>query len=69
MSPIELYILGLGVAAIICFILALCWLVSKLEALTWRVATTEDLLEQLVGKRVDDALTESCRSLNEVRRS
>jgi Na+-transporting methylmalonyl-CoA/oxaloacetate decarboxylase gamma subunit len=67
MSPIELYILGLGVVAIVCFVLALCWLVSKLEALTWRVATTEDLLEQLVGKRVDEALTEGCRSLNEVR--
>jgi hypothetical protein len=69
MSPIELYILALGAVAIVCFVLALCWLVSKLEALTWRVATTEDLLEQLVGQRVDDALTEGCRSLNEVGRS
>jgi hypothetical protein len=69
MSPVEFTIVCLGIIALASLILALCWLVSKVEALTWRVATTEDLLEQLVGKRVDEALTEGCRSLNEVGRS
>lgn len=69
MTPIEFAILICGLVALASLITALCWLVNKLEALTWRVAAMEDLLEQLIGKRVDDALTAGCRSLNEVGRS
>lgn len=69
MNPIDYYILIAGIAAIVFLSTALGWLVNKVEALTWRVATTEDLLEQLVAQRVHEVTTQSCRSLNEVVRS
>jgi outer membrane murein-binding lipoprotein Lpp len=69
MSPIEFAILICGFAAIAFLILALCWLVNKVQALETDVSGLTDIVEQLVGKRVDEALTDGCRSLNEVGRS
>jgi hypothetical protein len=81
MSPIELTMLGLGVVALVAFIIALCVLSNRVDdlqlvldhdanrvsALANRVQASEDLLAKLVSDRVDDAVNSGCRSLNEVR--